>query len=107
MAAEKVRFGVIGTGGMGSGHCNMIPKIPETRLTAVCDIDPQICASIAAQYEVPGFTNHLELLDSGLVDAVVIATPHYFHPPIAIDAFFRDHPAPTEIPTVPTLPASD
>ena len=37
MATEKVRFGVIGVGGMGSGHCGMIPKIPETELTAVCD----------------------------------------------------------------------
>ncbi|HZT43254.1 MAG TPA: Gfo/Idh/MocA family oxidoreductase [Chthonomonadaceae bacterium] len=107
MAAEKVRFGVIGTGGMGSGHCNMIPKIPETRLTAVCDIDPQICASIAAQYEVPGFTNHLELLDSGLVDAVVIATPHYFHPPIAIDAFARGLHVLSEKPIAVTVSAAD
>jgi len=29
------------------------------------------------------------LMDSGLVDAVLIATPHYDHPPIAIDAFKR------------------
>jgi predicted dehydrogenase len=89
MADEKVRFGVIGTGGMGSGHCNMIPQIPETHLTAICDIDSNTRQSLAAKYNVPAFATHTELLDSGLVDAVVIATPHYFHPPIAIDAFRR------------------
>ncbi|HLK56133.1 MAG TPA: Gfo/Idh/MocA family oxidoreductase, partial [Chthonomonadaceae bacterium] len=89
MTSDKVRFGVIGTGGMGSGHCNMIPQIPETALTAICDIDPNTRANIARKHEVPGFATHTELLDSGLVDAVVIATPHYFHPPIAIEAFSR------------------
>lgn len=86
---DKVRMGVIGVGGMGSGHCNMIPKIPETELTAVCDVEPSTLEAITAKHGVPGFATHEELLDSGLVDAVVIATPHYFHPPIAIDAFKR------------------
>jgi predicted dehydrogenase len=40
-------------------------------------------------YEVPGFTTHGDLLDSGLVDAILIATPHYDHPPIAVDAMRR------------------
>lgn len=35
------------------------------------------------------FTNSTELLDSGLVDAVLIAVPHYQHPEIAIAAFER------------------
>jgi predicted dehydrogenase len=38
---------------------------------------------------VPGFTQPEELLDSGLVDMVIVATPHYFHPPIAVAAFER------------------
>ena len=40
MADGKVRIGVIGTGGMGSGHCSMMDKIPEAQLAAVCDINP-------------------------------------------------------------------
>ncbi len=107
MADDKVRFGVIGTGGMGSGHCAMIPDIPETELTAICDIDPKTRESIAAQYNVPGFATHTELLDSGLVDAVVIATPHYFHPPIAIDAFARGLHVLSEKPISVTVSAAD
>ena len=81
MATDKVRIGVIGTGGMGSGHCRRMGEIPEAELTAICDIDPNTRAEISGKYQVPGFEKHTALLDSGLVDAVMIATPHYFHPP--------------------------
>lgn len=107
MAQDKVRFGVIGVGGMGSGHCSMIPKIPETQLTAVCDIEPTTLREVSTKYEVPGFATHTELLDSGLVDAVVIATPHYFHPPIAIDAFARGLHVLSEKPLGVTVSAVD
>jgi predicted dehydrogenase len=86
---KTVRFGIIGVGGMGTGHANNMPKIPEAELTAVCDISPEALAAATETFEVPGFQKHTDLLDSGLVDAVIIATPHYFHPPIAIDAMER------------------
>lgn len=107
MATEKVRFGVIGVGGMGSGHCAQIPKIPETELTAICDINPQTREAVASKHGVPGFTTHEELLDSGLVDAVTIATPHYFHPPIAIDAFKRGLHVMSEKPLAVTVSSAD
>ena len=83
---NKVRFGIIGVGGMGTGHGRNFPMIPDVELTAVCDIAPQALETATRNFEVPGFDNHVDLLDSGLVDAVIIATPHYFHPPIAVDA---------------------
>ncbi len=105
--ADKVRIGVIGTGGMGSGHCRMIPLLPDTSLTAICDVDEKARKEISTKYEVPGFAAHAELLDSGLVDAVVIATPHYFHPPIAIDAFARGLHVLSEKPVGATVSATD
>ncbi|MBN1875796.1 MAG: Gfo/Idh/MocA family oxidoreductase [Anaerolineae bacterium] len=84
-----VRLGIIGVGGMGSGHARNMPRVPEAELTAVCDIAPEALQAATEAYNVPGFTTHTELLDSGLVDAVIIATPHYFHPPIAVDAMER------------------
>ena len=83
---DKVRFGIIGVGGMGTGHGRNFPMIPDVELTAVCDIAPEALETATRNFEVPGFDNHNALLDSGLVDAVIIATPHYFHPPIAVDA---------------------
>jgi predicted dehydrogenase len=76
-------------------------------LTAVCDIVPEVCREKSEQYEVPGFVDHTELLDSGLVDAVIVATPHYFHPPIAIDAFSRGLHVLSEKPIAVTVSAAD
>ncbi|HET6387651.1 MAG TPA: Gfo/Idh/MocA family oxidoreductase [Armatimonadota bacterium] len=86
---DRVRCGIIGVGGMGSGHVRIIPSLEEVELTAVSDANNEVCQSVASKAGVPGFNDYKELLDSGLVDMVLIATPHYFHPPIAIDAFDR------------------
>jgi predicted dehydrogenase len=83
---DKVRFGIIGVGGMGTGHGRNMPMIPDVELAAVCDSAPAALETAIRNFEVPGFDNHVDLLDSGLVDAVIIATPHYFHPSIAVDA---------------------
>jgi predicted dehydrogenase len=86
---DKVRMGVIGTGGMGRGHMSYFHEVDGLQLTAGADIDPQICKQVAEQFDIPTFATGEELLDSGLVDAVLIATPHYFHPPLATEAFRR------------------
>lgn len=107
MAADTVRFGIVGTGGMGSGHCNMMAQIPEAKLAALCDVNPNTLQPLAAKYDVPAFATHQELLDSGLVDAVIIATPHYFHPPIAEDAFAKGIHVLSEKPVGVTVGAVD
>jgi len=87
MAEQKVRVGVVGVGGMGAAHCECCQKVEEVELAAVADIDAERAAEVGQKYGVPHFASHEELINSGLVDAITIATPHYFHPPIAIDAF--------------------
>jgi len=88
MSEKKVRIAIVGVGGMGSAHCEILAKRPEeVELEAVCDIDPKRAEEVGKKYGVPHFTRHEDLFASGLADAVLIATPHYFHPTIAIDAF--------------------
>ena len=89
---ENVRIGIIGIGNMGSVHSGNIMdgKVPSMTLTAVADINP--ARLDWARGKFPGlstFASGEELMDSGLVDAVLIATPHYFHPPLAAAAFSR------------------
>lgn len=85
--AKVVRMGVIGVGGMGQGHCRGITeKVPEARLTAVCDIDPVTAEKVGTQYNVPHFVDYRDLIRAKLCDAVSIATPHPVRPPIAIGA---------------------
>ena len=83
---DKVRLGIIGVGGMGSSHSRYLQKgeVQRAELTAVCDIVP---AKVERFAGLKTFTDSRELIRSGEVDAVIIATPHYDHTPIAIDAF--------------------
>lgn len=87
--SEKVKLGIIGIGNMGMGHINnyVNGRMPEIEITCVADIDAKKFA--AAQEKIPGvkcFDTSDALLASGECEAVIIATPHYFHPPIAIAA---------------------
>jgi predicted dehydrogenase len=104
---DEVRCGVIGVGGMGQGHVNMIPGIEGVKLTAVADINPETLAAVSGKAEVPGFSIGESLMDSGLVDMVVIATPHYFHQPLACAAFQRGLHVMSEKPITVTVSQAD
>jgi predicted dehydrogenase len=85
---ETVRFGVVGLGNMGTYHCNYLDSLPGARLTAVCESDAAKLESAAEKF--PGaqrFERWQEMLASKTIDAVLIATPHYQHPDIAVAAF--------------------
>ena len=91
---DIVRFGVIGLGGMGNFHLSYLDKVEGVKIAAVCDVDAKRVDATAAKYDAqaPGgkvgrFTTYQEMLDSGTVDAVLIATPHPLHPDAAIAAF--------------------
>lgn len=86
---KKVRIGVVGVGGMGQGHCAYMSELEVGKLAAVCDTSAAAAAEVGERYGVPHFSEPTELMESGLVEAVLIATPHYFHPPVAIEAFKR------------------
>ena len=86
---EKIRLGVIGVGSHGTGHVRNIGKglCPEITVTAVADTDPARLDFFRENFpELARFASSEELIRSGLVDAVLIATPHYVHPSIAMDA---------------------
>ncbi len=82
---DKVRIGVIGIGGMGTGHAKRIQggQVPRAELAAVCDLDTSRFKEFPG---VKAFESSEELIRSGLVDAVIVATPHYGHTTIGIDA---------------------
>lgn len=88
---DKVKIGIIGVGNMGSFHANYISKgeIPGAQLTAVCDTDPDRLnwARENLGEDIALFDTAEALFESKCVDAVIIATPHYDHPPLAIKAF--------------------
>jgi predicted dehydrogenase len=84
---KRVRYGIVGLGNMGSGHLKSIlaAKDPSFSLTAVCDTKPAK-KTMADEAGVAFFTDCWEMIDSKLIDALIIATPHYWHAPQAIYA---------------------
>lgn len=87
---EGLRMGIIGIGNIGGAHTRWIAdgKIPGMKLAALCDIDGDKRARLqAAHPDIPVFADYHTLLESGLIDAVIVSAPHYEHPVMAIDAF--------------------
>jgi len=82
---NEVRIGIIGVGGMGTFHARYLQagEVRRAVLTAVCDVDPARLQPFAG---LKTFTGSGELVRSGLADAVLIATPHYDHTRVGIDA---------------------
>ncbi len=90
---EKIKLGIIGIGNMGSGHAGNVKKgmCPEIELVAVADINPQRLEWAKENLfpEIATFATAEEMLDSGLINACLIAVPHYDHPKYAIEAMKR------------------
>ncbi|MBQ7907272.1 MAG: Gfo/Idh/MocA family oxidoreductase [Clostridia bacterium] len=86
---KKVRFGIIGIGNIGGMHLNNIMegKCPEVELSAVCDLKTELLDEVKANHpQIATFEDAEAMMDSGLIDAVLVAVPHYDHPKFAIMA---------------------
>lgn len=86
---QMVRFAVIGLGSIGSRHVAYMADVRGAKLAAVCDIHRPQAEKIAASAHAAPFDDYRALLDSGLIDAILIATPHFQHEEIAVAAFER------------------
>ncbi|MFD0697189.1 Gfo/Idh/MocA family protein [Paenibacillus sp. GCM10027628] len=88
---EKVRIGIIGLGNMGTGHANYLVnnEVKGAELTAICETRPDRLqwAKENLGEGVRLFDNLDLFLASDEIDGVLIATPHYDHPEVAIKAF--------------------
>ncbi len=83
---KKVKFAVIGLGGMGNTHIEILKSLPNVELMALCDVKKDVVEEKARELKILAYTDYKKLLKEKIVDAITIATPHYFHPPIAIKA---------------------
>ncbi|MGL5243285.1 MAG: Gfo/Idh/MocA family protein [Kluyvera ascorbata] len=85
---DKVRFGIIGVGNIGTVHARYLlaGTVKEACLTAVCDNNlskhPAIRTLVGE--DVTLFSDAEAMLKSGLIDAVIVSTPHYDHPGLSM-----------------------
>ncbi|MBX3315951.1 MAG: Gfo/Idh/MocA family oxidoreductase [Phycisphaeraceae bacterium] len=95
---QPIRLGVIGTGGMGTGHCDAIIKLTKdgrtnVQIVAVCDVcdshmarAKKLCEEKQPGVKVDSYRKHEDLLAREDIHAVLIASPEHWHAQHAIDA---------------------
>ena len=85
---DKLAYGLIGTGGMGTGHINTLSLVEDVDIVAIADsFAPNLDkAREALGGDVWSTADYRELLARADIDAVVVATPNCTHADIVVDA---------------------
>jgi len=87
-ANDRIRIGVIGTGGRARGLMGHLKKLPGNEMVSLCDVyEPNVLQAA----EIAGSTatkvaDYRRILDDRQIDAVVIGTPDHWHKTITLDA---------------------
>ena len=85
--SEKIKIGIIGTGGISAEHMKAYTQNPNVELYAFCDIIEDRAAEKAREYGVERvFTDYNEMLKLTEIDAVSICTWNAAHAPCTIAA---------------------
>ena len=91
---DKVRFGIVGCGNMGTGHSKTFREgnVENGVLTAVCDVNKKKLIAFEERFgdSIKYYDNAEDMFASGECDCVIICTPHYSHPDLAISALDHD-----------------
>ena len=76
-STSPVRLGIIGLGNIGQQHIQHIQTaVTGCEITAICSRQLKVIAGLE---KVQHFSDYRQLIDAGLVDAVLIATPTMAH----------------------------
>jgi predicted dehydrogenase len=87
-ANERINIGLIGTGGRCRHLMQALAKVPNTRMTALCDVyEPHMDqARKLADPKAFATRNYHEILKRKDIHAVLIASPDHWHVPMTVDA---------------------
>ena len=106
MTNDKIRYGIIGCGSMGREHILNLHAMGGAVVTAIADpFEPSraAAATLVDSWQPKLFERHQDLLESGLCDALVIASPNHTHAAVLRDALATDLPILAEKPLVTNM----
>ena len=89
---RKIKFGIVGMGNQGSHYANLLKdgKIENGVLTCICDSNSVKLDNAKNKFEgIAYFSDYIQMLDSGVCEAVLVETPHYQHPEIVMECLKR------------------
>lgn len=81
-----MRLGIIGAGAVAVLHAEGAAVLDGIKMTAVCDLQADVAAKVAQPWGAAVYTDYLQMLGDGVVDAVVINTPHSLHKEMVVAA---------------------
>ncbi len=91
---KKLNIGIIGCGRISGHHCKSIIENQNLELTAVCDLNEDLCKNYAEEFNTSYYTNYREMLVSKPeIDIITIATPsgmHFEHGMEILDKFKKN-----------------
>lgn len=109
---ERVRIGIVGVGGQGTNHVDILLNVPGAEIVAVCDINEAHAERAARMCTAAGkprpalytrgprdFERPCAEAD---VDLVLTATPWEWHVPVCVAAMTHGKHAATEVPAAYT-----
>jgi predicted dehydrogenase len=106
---SKVRFGVVGTGGIANHHAAGLQALADTgEIVSCADVQPGRAAAFAEKWHIPHhYDSATALIDAGGIDVVIVCTPHPQHADPLILAAERGIHGVTEKPFTATLDDAD
>jgi len=91
--SDRIRLGVIGSGGRGTSVMGTFLKDPSVRVASICDVyEPNLERALSVAAKAQGgdspraIRNYRQLLEDKSVQAVLIATPEHWHHRMVLDA---------------------
>ncbi len=78
---RKIRIGMVGCGRISKNHFGSIQEYQDDiELAAVCEVNSSVLEEHKEQYNVPGYRNLEEMLNTENLDVVSLCTPSGLHP---------------------------
>ena len=78
--SEKIRWGILGPGGIAHKFAEALKSIPDAEIIAVGSRDLQRANTFADTFDIPHrHGSYVELTNNPEIDVVYVATPHPFH----------------------------
>lgn len=85
---DQIQIALIGAGGMGTADANTAITVPGVKLIAACDLYDGRLADAKKKWgnDITTTRDYREILDRKDIDAVIIATPDFWHKDISVAA---------------------
>lgn len=89
MTTSKLKFGLIGAGGIAQSYLQAFQTCEMAELVAVADVRLDAAEAMAVSAGCRSFASHQAMAEAMQLDAVVVCTPPTTHPQICIDFLER------------------